>query len=193
MKRLLLILFCLLIYPFTPCSAAENVQMARMSMPIMAGSVAAGGAETIGYEATGGTTSSFSAGRIYCSAVDSPSHNGTVTSVSLYISNTTSTTDMEVGLYSGNPTTKTGTETLFSDIGELAVGWHDYNVEYTVSSGINYRICVRFSDNTAVGYCDVLSESYYRHDLAWGTEWPINWGGSVSTTRTYSFSAAVEW
>lgn len=39
MIRILLIVLCLLIFPWTPCQAAENVQLARMN-PWVAGSVA---------------------------------------------------------------------------------------------------------------------------------------------------------
>jgi hypothetical protein len=66
MKRLLLILFCLLIYPFTPCQAAENVQVARMSLPVMAGSGAAPACATPTELISQGNTSSNTSLLTYC-------------------------------------------------------------------------------------------------------------------------------
>ena len=164
------------------------------------GSVAvAGGSEEIGYT-TAGTEDpvDFVSGNIRCSAIDAPSGNGTITSISMYSSCASELADLKVGIYqddTGAPTTRIGTEATFTDEPSWALGWKSFTVSFPVSSGVSYWICVESVYEEGVHvylYYDVGAAGSRHYDANDFSAWPATFTSDSNSTALYSFKATVE-
>lgn len=178
MKRLILsILACLLLA--APALADEPVQLAWMN-PAVLGS-AAGGSAWFGVTAEGASNATADNKNIYCRALDTPANSGTVSKISIYGSFTGTTNDLKLGLYTdsgGEPSSLVGTETTFNNIGELSLGWHEFDVSYSVVGSTGYWICYINSESGRFRqYYSVPggTQGYFSSATTFKDAWPASW------------------
>ena len=113
------------------------------------GPVAAGGRASFGNTFQGGSSTTFTATRVWCGAMDAPDNSGTLDTIFLYSEGLSSLDDVSVGLYADSTTTPGIPDTLIGLVETLNIGaygaeWHEFDADgLNVTSGVDYWICVQ--------------------------------------------------
>jgi hypothetical protein len=149
MKRILIASLAILLIS----SAIEAYALsAAVQAVVSAGSSAS---NTVGWTDYSSQGTKLVGSRIYCYGPFATTGSGTATvsKISIYNETASEAVDMKIGLYAdstGVPgaIVSSATEFLnFGDIGGegLPAGWHDYTVNYSITLGSSYHICINVS------------------------------------------------
>lgn len=164
---------------------------------------------TFGYTTTGELTTDLGTGAVTCGGLSSPVLSGTVSNITIDISNADSTADIKVGLYtdsSGVPSTKVGTEQETTNHATFSREWHDFPYSASVTGGNNYWVCLELSatGDWTNGYTASAGNNKYIDTNTYGTGWAstfTNNGASsavlsiyakYSPTNIWAYSVATE-
>lgn len=158
-------------------------------LSLSGGAVDTGPHGYVGYDAVGASSAGQPSGSIRCSAKFTPATNMTIQSIQVYSTNSSSFLDLRIGMYSGSPTTQVGSEYLFSDIGSYSTPeWKTFNVNYSLSSGIQYWFCTEVSvGGYFIMYYDAGTGTLRASDNnTWGTEWPDAFTSDSTSSSVFS-------
>jgi hypothetical protein len=166
---------------------------------------AATGTETVGTTAEGASAATMTANSNGISgAYFTPGHSGTLTTISMYSFNTSTTVDLQWGLFeytSGtdpDASTLVGTETQIVNPGTWDDGssgpiWKDFTVSYAVVAGHHYYIGWNTNENSVVTYRYSEpggTQGYYRTNN-FGTAWADPFGVPSTSTRLRSIKGTI--
>lgn len=189
----IIIAFLLLVFS-TVCLAGSGAIKA-----VIARKNAIAGSEWLGQTSVAGASSTVTSNVFArASASFTASTNGTISLISLYTSNTSATQDLEIALYTDTgaaaPNTIIGTETIFTDIGVLSLGWHNYIVSYSVTAATKYWIAVHYSELTSTTeyYIAASGDGNARDTVAYST-WNSPFEVDTSGTGNFCFKAYNSW
>lgn len=149
-----------------------------------------GGSVNVGNESIMGSSGALSQNYMHFVAKFTAPQTGTITKIFMYSSNSASTADTKIGLYTdsgGVPNVPvSGSPVTFSDIGTWSLEWHEFSpVSLSVTSGSVYWWCVHNNQNNPVSYYGSGTGRYYLLS-PWSSSWPspisgtTNWGNTVS-------------
>jgi hypothetical protein len=169
---------------------------ARMNLGIVGGGVTAGGSGEFGTLTIGESTSGRNGDIGLCAKLGAAPQTGKVDKIIIYSAQTT-TQNIEVGLYADNgsdlPGAIVGSETHFTDTGTWSAGWHEFAVDYSITQGVIYWACSRFS---ADGYITMYyggtgAGNQYSYDVGFGGDiaWLSTWASSGAGAELYSIKA----
>jgi hypothetical protein len=159
---------------------------------------ASGGTETIGYETVGSSSGNPSTGLIYISALDTPVNSGIFGVINIYISCSSATADLEVGIYAGTtPATAVpvGYKT-FTDIGTLSGGWHSFSVldqSWSATVGTSYWLgyCTNAGTSLTIWYDSANSGDTNYKSKTFGNAWPDPLGEVTALSTLRSMYATI--
>jgi hypothetical protein len=198
------LIICVLLLLFSlPAGAANHFQGGHAQgvkfVEISAGTETVGTATEGALSATMTTNSNGISGTYF-----TPTHSGTLTTISMYSFNTSATVDLQWGLFeytSGtdpDASTLVGTETQITNPGTWDNGssgpiWKDFTVNYSVVAGHHYRIAWNASENSVVTYYYSEpggTQGYFRTQT-FGTAWVSPFGTPSTSTRLRSIKGAI--
>lgn len=146
--------------------------------------------DTFGY-GQGASTTDPGGGIVIASGSDSPASNGTATSIDVYSSNSTSTTDVKVGLYddsSGPNNLVSPGENETTDVGTWSDSWKSFtSASITVSSATTYWIGVSRSAGFTLYYDVNGGTNRYYDNVTYASAWNDPFDNNGSSGAEYSF------
>jgi hypothetical protein len=115
--------------------------------------------EILGYDTIAGTSITGDSGNTRVTAKDTAANTGTITSISLYGSNTSATLDIKFGLYgdtAGTPGALLYGPVEYTDVGTWSLGWKTFSgLSWSVSASTIYYLAFSFSETSVTTYYDL--------------------------------------
>lgn len=155
----------------------------------------------VGYTDTTGAVTIGQTNRLLSSAMFTAPYTGTIISISAWGYCTSSTADVEVGLYrdsGGVPSVLIGSAS-FSDIGIYGSSgseeWKSFSpVSFAVVSGQTYYLSWNAnSSGFKVGYRNIGGTNRWYQSLSFGTSWPDPYAPTSSSQAKYLLKATLEY
>ena len=167
MKTIFALIFCLISSPVFAFGPA--IQAVLTSTP-----AAAGGSGWFGTTGDPGASDDAGTASVICGQIGTPTCTGTcnVSKIALYHSSAGGG-DIAFGIYtnpSGVPVAIVGTETRFPG-GVVSLDWHEYNVDYTLTCGTSYYLCLNSEGDNTWKY-EAANNRYYYKSNAYADAWP---------------------
>jgi hypothetical protein len=199
--RKLIICVLLLLFSF-PAGAANHFQGVH-AQGVKFVEISAG-TETVGTTTEGATPATMTQNANGITLSFTPVHSGTLTTISMYSFNTSTTVDIKWGLFeyvSGtdpDDATLVGTPTEFLnpntwDGGAGVPIWKDFTVSYAVVAGHTYHIGWVPSEGSVITYYydEPGGTQGYTRTNSYGAAWVTPYGVNTTSTRSRSIKATI--